>query len=102
MKVVEVSEFMNFLKANDLVIVSASEFQANRQIELNALRARLLKKRALSINDIVQAKLLPYSTKQGVRHWMDKNLKQNEHWYQEAKGQKRIMILTEVIKKYIE
>lgn len=102
MKVVEVSEFMNFLKQNDLVIVSASEFQANKQIELNALRARLLKKRAVSINEIVQAKLLPYSTKQGVRHWMDKNLKQNEHWYQETKGKNRIMILTEKLKEYVD
>lgn len=102
MKVVAISEFMNFLKQNDLVIVSASEFQANKQVELSVLRSRLLKKKAVTVSQIVQAQLLPYSTKQGVRHWMEKNLKEGVHWYQEVKGQKRIMILIEALKNYIE
>lgn len=102
MKVIEISEFMRFLQKNDLVIVSASEFQANKEIELNALRARLLKKKAVSVSDVVKAKLLPYSTTQGVRHWMSRKLEKNVHWYQENTGKKRIMLLTEVVKKYAE
>lgn len=102
-KVVDINEFVSYLKANDLVIVSASEFQANKQVELNVLRARLLKKKAVSVNEVVQGKLLPYSTKQGVRHWMERErLVKNEDWYQESQGKKRVMILTDVIKKYHE
>lgn len=101
MKVIEINEFMRFLQKNDLVIVSAAEFQANKQIELNALRAKLLKKKAICISDIVKAELLPYSTTQGVRHWLDRQLTKNVHYYQESSGKRRIMVLTEVLKKYL-
>ena len=102
MKVVPVEDFLNYLKSKGLVIVRADEFQANKQIELNALRARLMKKKAVSVSDVVKARLLNYTTEQGVRHWVQRNLKENEHYYQEKSGKKRIMILTQILKDYVE
>lgn len=102
MKVVEINEFMKYLKANDLVIVSASEFQANKQIELNILRDQLLKKPSVCLHDIVRAKLLPYTTKQGIKHAIDRGDFKPGEWYQETKGKKRIMIMVEAIKKRIQ
>lgn len=101
MKVVPIPEFVNYLKSNGLVIVRAEEFQANKQIELEALRARLLKKKAISVSDVVRSQLLRYKTEQGMRHWLQKNLKEGEHWYREKSGKKRIMILTEILKAYV-
>lgn len=102
MKVIKVADLVKYLEDNDLLIVSASEFQANKEIELNALRARLLRKKALCVSDIVKAKLLPYTSSQGVRHWIEKKLKKDVHYYQEVSGKKRIMILTDVVKDYME
>lgn len=100
MKVVAIDDFLDYLKKNDLVIVSASEFQANKQIELSALRGRLMKKRAIRISDIVKAQLLPYKSKTSVDRWVKNKLTENIHWYRDKAG--RIMVLTEAVKDYMQ
>lgn len=92
---IDANDFIETLKAQGLVIVSAKEFEANKDIERN----RLMRRKSLSLSEIVKAKLLPLQTVKGVRGWiLSGKIKENEY-YQEASGYKRVMVLTSAIKR---
>jgi hypothetical protein len=94
---VNISEFVDYLKSNDLVIVSKSEFAAVTDEDLNLLRARMLKRKSLSISEIIQCKLLPLNSKQGVLHWINGGIIKEDEMYKNASG--KIYILTSAIKR---
>jgi len=92
---IDADDFIETLKSKGLVIVSVKDFEASKDIERN----RLMRRKSLSLREIVRAKLLPLQTVKGVKDWiLSEKIKKNE-WYQEASGYKRVMILTSAIKR---
>ncbi len=92
---IDANEFMETLLAKGLVIVSAKEFQASKEIERN----RLMRRKALSLSEIVRANLLPLKTVKGVNDWIAKGKIKPGETYQESTGYKRVMVLTAAIKR---
>ena len=89
---------MDHLKHNDLVIVSRKDLLDASRIDLDLLRRDLLKKKNLSI----KPKLLPITTKSGVRNWIaEGKFKPDEVFKTNVGG---IRILTSAIKRlgYVE
>jgi hypothetical protein len=92
---VEVNDFMQMLKDNSLIIVSAAEFEMNSALR----RSRLLKKKSLSLTEIIDAKFLPVKTNKSLIDWTLSGKIKPTEFYQEKSGLKRIMILTAALKR---
>jgi hypothetical protein len=92
---VDANEFLQTLKDRGLVIVSVKEFEAGKEI----IRKKLMKRKALSLSEIVEHRLLPPKTTKGVNDWIIAGKIKPNEWYQEKEGYKRIMIATEAIKR---
>jgi len=99
---VNVADFMEHLKRNDLVIVSRKDLLNSSKIELDLLRRDLIKKKDLSIKQIIDAKLLPITTKSGVRNWISVGKFKDNEVFKTSVGE--IRILTSAIKRlgYVE
>jgi|LakMenEpi03Aug12_release.lakeMendotaPanAssembly.Ray.scaffolds.fasta_scaffold2372292_1 hypothetical protein len=94
---VKIKDFMDHLKANNLVIVSKSDFVAVSEEDLQLKRSMLMKQKSISIREIVDAKLLPLRSKEGVRQWIKSNIIRPEEVLISSNGQ--IKILTVAIKR---
>lgn len=92
---IDANEFMETLLAKGLVIVSVKEFEAGKEIE----RRKMMRRKSLSLSEIVKAKLLPLKTAKGVNDWILSGKIKEGEWYQEASGYKRVMVLTSAIKR---
>lgn len=92
---IDANEFMETLLAKGLVIVSVKELEASKAIDRN----RLMRRKSLSLSEIVRANLLPLKTAKGVNDWIISGKIKEGEWYQEASGYKRVMVLTAAIKR---
>ncbi|MCG9792511.1 hypothetical protein [Flavobacterium algicola] len=92
---INATEFLETLKDRGLVIVSAKDFEASKEIQ----RKRLMKRKSLSLVEIVGCSLLPLTSKKGVNDWILSGKIKEDEWYQEQTGRKRVMILTKAIKR---
>lgn len=92
---IDAFDFMKMLKSNNLIIVSASEFEANNQI----LRKKLMKRKAISCSEIVKAGFFPIKSSKTVLDWCQNGKIKPTEFYQEETGKNRIMILTQAIKR---
>jgi hypothetical protein len=92
---IDANEFLETLMAKGLMIVSVKEFEASKDIE----RQRMMRKKALTLTEIVRCGLLPVKTSKGVNDWILNGKIKPGEYYQESKGYKRIMILTAAIKR---
>lgn len=99
---VNIRELMDHMKQNDLVIVSRKDLLNSSKIELDLLRRDLMKKKDLSIKQIIDAKLLPITTKSGIRNWISVGKFKEDEVYRTRVGE--IRILTSAIKRlgYVE
>ena len=97
-QVVDISEFMERLKAEGLVIVRADEIGMAAEFRLIDFRRRMMKRRALSFSDVLKTGLLPVKTATGLGTWVRQHLKEDEY-YQETKGKKCRMIMTSAIRR---
>lgn len=92
---IQVDEFIEFLKKENLIIVSATEFELNNVL----LRKKLLKKKTLSLKEIIQGKFFPIKDTKTLIDWIERGKILQSEWYQEQTGHKRIMILTQALKR---
>ncbi len=99
--VIPVNDFLNFLKENRLVIVSQDDYEANKKIDLAIKRERLMKKKAVPLSEIIDAKIFKYTTRMGLQQAIENGLLKQGEWFQETKGHNRIMVLTSALKKYM-
>ena len=95
---IDISEFMERLKAEGLVIVRADEIGMTAEFKLMDFRRRMMKRRALSFSDVLKTGLLPVKTATGLGTWVRQHLKEDEY-YQETKGKKCRMIMTSAIRR---
>jgi hypothetical protein len=94
-KYINTSEFIEFLKKENLIIVSATEFELNNVL----IRKKLLKKKALSLKEIIDGKFFPIKDTKTLIDWIERGKILKVEWYQEQTGRKRIMILTQALKR---
>lgn len=94
-KFIDANEFIETLKSHGLVIVSVNEFEAGKA----EIRRRLMRKKALSLKEIVDHKLLPVKSKKGVNDWILSGKIKPTETYQEQSGKKTVMVLTSAIKR---
>ncbi|WP_281321987.1 hypothetical protein [Flavobacterium aestivum] len=92
---INASDFIESLQSMGLIIVSAREFEASKDLD----RKRMMRKKALSLKEIVDFKLLPLKSKKGVESWISRGKIKSDEIFQEQTGQKRIMVLTSAIKR---
>jgi hypothetical protein len=92
-KLIEVDVFIEFLKKENLIIVSATEFELNNVL----IRKKLLKKKALSLKEIIEGKFFPIKDTKTLIDWIERGKILKTEWYQEQNGRKRIMILTQAL-----
>lgn len=94
-KLIEVDAFIEFLKKENLIIVSATEFELNNVL----IRKKLLKKKVLSLKEIIEGKFFPIKDTKTLIDWIERGKILKTEWYQEQNGRKRIMILTQALKR---
>ena len=92
---IDANDFIETLLVKGLVIVSVKEFEAGKELQRN----RLMRRKALSLSEIVKAKLLPLATVKGVNGWILSGKIKEGEWYQESSGYKKVMVLTAAIKR---
>lgn len=92
---VNVNEFMQLLRDNNLVIVHQGELEANAEIK----RQQLLRKKDLSFSEIVNAKFFPIKDTETLRRWCLNGKFGNDGFHQLKNGQFRI--LTQALKKVL-
>jgi hypothetical protein len=95
--VINVSDFMDHLKSNDLVIVHRADYDSKKvsnRIDENAERKRIMKLDAITVGQVVKYKLLPYTTFNGVKK---SNLFNEGEMFQDVTG--KYMVCTSAIKR---
>lgn len=90
---INANEFLETLEKRGLVIVSAREHEAGKDL----VRKRLMRRNALSLKEIADHNLLPVKNKKTVNDWiLSGKIKANET-YKEKDGHHRVMVLTSAI-----
>lgn len=69
--VIKASEFTKYLQKQGLVIVSKYELERLAGVELHQKRKDLLRKKFLTIREMLQLDLLPIKSKSGVMSWIE-------------------------------
>lgn len=92
---INATEFIETLKAQGLVIVSSHEYEATKDLT----RKRLMRRKALSLKEIADHRLLPVKDKKTVKDWILNGKIKPAESYQEQSGRKRIMVLTLAIRR---
>lgn len=92
---INANDFLESLKLKGLVIVSAKEFEATKDLD----RKRMMRKKSLSLKEIVDYKLLPVTSKKGVESWIHRQKIKPDEVFRETTGKKRIMVLTAAIRR---
>lgn len=94
---VNIKDFVQYLEQNNLVVVDKKLFDTVVQEDLQVKRSRLLKQPSITLREIIDAKLLPLSTKQSVRHWIKNEIIKPNEVLKAKNGQ--IKILSSAIKR---
>lgn len=94
--VIPVTEFADFLKSNGLVIGKASDFVSNLEFDLQVKRANLRKAKAVTLKEILDAKILKHTSKRTLNRWIENGTIRPGEWYKCAK-KKQTMILTSAL-----
>lgn len=99
---INISEFMAHLADNDLVIAPRKMVKGKTKLttaELESLRHRYMKRTALKISEILEARLLPLTSPQGVKHWIDQGKIQQSEVLRPKTPNGALKILTIAIKR---
>jgi hypothetical protein len=92
---INANDFMAMLKANNLLIVSATEFEANAAMK----RQRLMRRKAISLKEIVDANFFPIKVTKTLIDWIENGKIKPTEYFKESTGKNRIFILTSTIKR---
>lgn len=96
--VVAVTDFLNHLKENGLVLGKAEEFIGNLEFDLQVKRANLRKKKAVTLKEILDAKIIKQTSKRTLNRWIENGTIREPETYKCAKTN-QIMIMTEALKR---
>ncbi len=94
---ITMGQLKNYLKQNDLIIAPKEDLQAEVAIK----QAAYLRKKFLSISEVMDGKFFPkIKTRQTLDNWLKKGkLKKDQDWITDKNGRK--VILTSYLKKVV-
>ena len=85
MKYINISEFIDYLKQNDLVIVDKQLVEYHKP-DIHSL----LHKRSVSIKELLDANFLPVKSRQSVRNWIERGIIRKDAVFKGRNGKLRI------------
>ena len=91
--VVSVSDFVHYLKENNLVIVHVGEIEAKNEMK----RHQLLKKKAITPAQIVDAEFFSFKNTKTIHDWIASGRIKQTEWFK--KENNHVMILTSAVKR---
>lgn len=94
--VIPTDEFFNYLRQNGLVIGAASDFVGNLEFELQLKRAEIRKKTAVTLKEILDARLGKYKSKRSLNRLIENGTIREGEWYKCTKTN-QVMILTSAL-----
>lgn len=97
-KVIEVPAFMEFLKENGLMIGKASDFVGKKEFDLNVHRANIVKKTAITLKEVLDAKILPVKSKHAVNYWIEQGKFKEGETYKCAKTNKTMILVSALVR----
>jgi hypothetical protein len=96
---INIKDFVNYLRHNDLVIINRKELTDLEYVKVQMAKTAALKKPWLSLKEIVDAQLVPgIRSKQGLREWIKSGKIKEGQYAKNDKGE--IRILTSVVKTF--
>lgn len=88
---IDINEFMEHLKANNLVVADAGLFEEGKQLRLREMQRKYMRRTAIKYGEALEAQLLPVTSKTSIdRMVADGKLKKGET-YKTKTGIKMIM-----------
>jgi hypothetical protein len=91
-KLIDVNEFMQLLQDKNLVIVSSAEFEAGNILKLEAKRKQYLKRTSLTFKEVLELKLLPITSKQGIENWIATGKIKSDEVFVSSSGKRMILV----------
>lgn|SRR5690606_1313961 len=95
-KVIPVTEFLQQLKDNGLVIGRAEDFVGNLEFDLQVKRANLRSAKWATLSEILAAKILNINSKRSLNRWIEDGIIRPGEWVKCPK-KNQIMILTSAL-----
>lgn len=100
---IDMDAFTNYLREQDLLIVSRQEYE--NRIDLESIRRKkyqktLLKKSALTLKEIIDAELLPYGSKNGIKNLLVQGMIKEGELFTGKSGKQ--MLPTNVVKRIMQ
>jgi len=92
---INISQFVNHLKQEGLIIVSREDYEQKinfNEVRLVQLQKKLLSKENLTIKQIVKGQLLPVKTRQSINNWIDKGVFADDEVFKSKDGSIRIVM----------
>jgi len=83
---INVEEFAEYLKANNLLIIDRHEYQRAFENDTTRAQTNLLKKRSATLSDIAKSGILQVSSKQALRKWIASGIIRSDEWYKNPDG----------------
>ena len=83
---VNIEEFVEHLKANNLIIIDRTEYQKAFENDINRAKTTLLKRRSATLADIAKTGILQVTTKQALRKWIEAGTIRSDEWYKNPEG----------------
>lgn len=90
---INANEFIESLKAQGLCIVSVKDFESGKEI----IRRRLMRRKVLSVKEIIDHELLPLNSKNAVMDWIEKGKIRPDEVIREEGGKNKVLILTSAL-----
>jgi hypothetical protein len=84
---INVADFMQHLKDNNLVIVNQGELELNNEI----VRGKLLRRKSLTLSEIISAKFFNVTDSETLRRWCLNGKFPKDTFYQDKNKVYRIM-----------
>jgi len=88
--VVSVADFMQHLQENNLVIIPKNELNTS-QVSFEMMRKLLMKNTNLTFKQVLDHKLLPLTSKQGIESWITRSKIKKDEVFTDKDGKRRIL-----------
>jgi len=92
--IINISQFINHLKKEGLIIVSKADYEQKinfTSTRLRDLQKKYLSKEYLTFKQILEAKLLPITSRQSINNWIDKGIFLDGEAFRGSDGKMKII-----------
>jgi len=96
-QLINIAEFVSYLKSEGLVIVRGDELVNQQASALRLLQRKYMKKDSLTFKQVIDAQLLPVKAKKTIQRWYDEGKIKKGEVISTSKGVR--MIMTSAIRR---